>query len=107
VKSFIFLIYFQKMSLFKSFLSIRLVVDPKDFACGQNKDFSFMLAGGSLVSGDDTWPWMSSFGVHLEEIKPPLKGWQHFCGATLITDSFLLSAGHCLKSLPSTVPLEK
>jgi len=56
--------------------------------CGSNTDL-FHVAGGipDLVNN---WPWMVSLG-HVTS-----RDWEHFCGASLITSKFLLSAAHCV-----------
>jgi len=43
-----------------------------------------------------SWPWMASIGKDQGGFGRSSK-WQHLCGGSLVTESYVLTAGHCLK----------
>jgi len=59
----------------------------KDFSkCGENTDPT-RLAQSSSVG---LWPWMASLGFWSDG------QWNHQCGATLVSQSKIITAAHCL-----------
>ena len=39
------------------------------------------------------WPWMASLGFHF------YGDWRHACGASLISTTFVITAGHCVVNI--------
>ena len=78
-----------------------IVITDRQNECGLVKDI-FQIAGG-VADVEHTWPWMASLGFKINDTGAG--DWWHFCGATLITDSFLLSAAHCVSD--TRFPLER
>uniref|UniRef100_A0A673SSU8 Transmembrane protease serine n=1 Tax=Suricata suricatta TaxID=37032 RepID=A0A673SSU8_SURSU len=75
----------QKLKLNESFLRIDTSL-PRLRGCGRGREFPSMerIAGGYPAKRAD-WPWQAS--LQMDGI--------HFCGASLISEEWLLTAAHC------------
>jgi secreted trypsin-like serine protease len=66
-----------------------MLVFFKDFSqCGIN--FDPRRLANSISIG--VWPWMGSLGTHKEG------NWSHHCGATLIDETKVITAAHCVNA---------
>ena len=59
--------------------------------CGKSRLTGGTIIGGSLA-GDGEFPWLGSLQLERRD-----KSIKHFCAAAIISDRYLLTAGHCFQ----------
>ena len=62
-------------------------------ACGRKNNFNFRIVGGQETQAHE-YPWMVFLKITEREGDKLLIGQ---CGASIISDEFLLTAAHCVK----------
>ena len=75
------------------FLLICLVdiITPEISECGTNaKKFQTRIVGGRPADPDE-YPWLVAL------LRPATTGSGQFCGATLISESIVITAAHCIQ----------
>ena len=53
------------------------------------KNFQTRIVGGK-VSKKNAWPWLAAL------LRPSTTGSGQYCGATLVSDTHILTAAHCI-----------
>jgi hypothetical protein len=77
----IYLYYFKMKKFYQSSISFT------DFGtCGENTDPTRIAQSSSVAF----WPWMASLGFGSNG------KWHHQCGATLVGQSLIITAAHCV-----------
>ena len=54
-----------------------------------------------LIHSSFQFPWMTSFGYESNN------NWSHFCGGAVISDSMIITAAHCMKSVKTNATLRQ
>ncbi len=86
---FIFLNFLSKYTSKLLINSWYIISFLKDFSkCGENID-PYRIHQSRSVG---LWPWMASLGFWSDE------KWNHKCGATLIDQTRIITAGHCIEN---------
>lgn len=65
--------------------------EPISGNCGGRVSSHRFIVGGSEASAL-AWPWIAQ----LERDYFGWDGWEHFCGSTLISDRWAVTAAHCV-----------
>ncbi|XP_065204628.1 venom protease-like isoform X2 [Planococcus citri] len=62
--------------------------------CGKSTKIMAKIIGGKSTTPGD-WPWMAAIGFRYPSKPRP----EFLCGGTLISDTWILTAGHCVRSV--------
>lgn len=63
--------------------------------------FKLPAFSSRIVGGDEASEGQFPHQVSLQWGYPPLGKLGHFCGGTIISDTWILTAGHCILAIPS------
>lgn len=63
--------------------------------------FTLPKLSGRIVGGSDATKGQFPHQVSLQWGMPPLIKLKHFCGGSIISDSWILTAGHCILAVPN------
>uniref|UniRef100_H2YC28 Peptidase S1 domain-containing protein n=1 Tax=Ciona savignyi TaxID=51511 RepID=H2YC28_CIOSA len=74
---------------------------PRPVTCGvrarnTGRRTALLKIFGGIISQMNSWPWQVSLQQHKQQFYQQRPKWVHFCGGTIISSRWIVTAAHCL-----------